>query len=108
MILGELLFWVALARTGTRHRIRPLRVVAPEPPADREAYRAYLGVDVERRPAQSITFSAGDAARPFLMANDAMWQMFGTQPTQAPLRSRRHRHQQRTGQSRPPRAPPRR
>ena len=76
MILGELLFWVALVRTGTRHRVEPLRVVVPEPPSDRAAYQAYLGVAIEQRPAQSITFGAGDAARPFLMANDAMWEIF--------------------------------
>jgi AraC-like DNA-binding protein len=76
MILSELLFWVALVRTGTRHRVQPLRVVAPEPPSDRESYRDYLGVAIEGRPAQSVTFSAGDATRPFLMANDAMWEVF--------------------------------
>ncbi len=76
MILSELLFWVALARTGTRRHIEPRRVLVPEPPADLDAYREYLGVTVEAHPTQSISFSAHDAARPFLLANDAMWDIF--------------------------------
>lgn len=76
LVLTELLFWVALIRIGTRHRVEPLQVVAPDPPADQDAYRRYLGATVDQRPSQSITFSAGDAARPFLMANDAMWDTF--------------------------------
>ena len=49
---------------------------SPKPPSDREAYQTYLGVAIEQRPSQSITFAAGDAGRPFLMANDAMWEVF--------------------------------
>ncbi|MGI9596269.1 MAG: AraC family transcriptional regulator ligand-binding domain-containing protein [Acidimicrobiales bacterium] len=76
LVLTELLFWVALTRIGTRHRVEPLRVTAPDSPADVEAYRGYLGVEVQRRGVQTVTFSAGDAARPFLMASDAMWETF--------------------------------
>ena len=76
LILTELLFWVALIRIGTRHRVEPLRVLAPQPPVHQDAFRQYLGVAIDQRPVQSITFSAGDAARPFLMANDAMWDTF--------------------------------
>ena len=76
LILAELVFWVELIRTGTRHRVEPLWVAVPEPPIDQEAYRRYLGVPVEQHDSQSVTFSAGDATRPFLMANDAMWEVF--------------------------------
>ncbi|MEM8926131.1 MAG: AraC family transcriptional regulator ligand-binding domain-containing protein [Actinomycetota bacterium] len=76
MVLGELLFWVAMARTGTRERIQPVRVVVPRPPTDVAAYRRYLGVTIGRDDRQSITFSAEDASRAFLMANEAIWEAF--------------------------------
>jgi AraC-like DNA-binding protein len=76
LVLTELVFWVVLARVATRNEVRPLRVGAPVPPADTEAYRAFLGVPIDRTPDQSITFSAVDAARPFLTANEQMWQFF--------------------------------
>jgi AraC-like DNA-binding protein len=76
LVITELVFWAVLARVATRADIRPLRVGAPAPPADTEAYRAFLGVPIERTPEQSITFSAADAARPFLTANDQMWEFF--------------------------------
>ncbi|WP_238006881.1 AraC family transcriptional regulator ligand-binding domain-containing protein [Dactylosporangium sp. AC04546] len=76
LVLVELLFWVALARLGTRHDVRPLRVCSPEPPADRARYQTYLGVTVEPGPAPSITFAAHDLARPFVTANEPMWALF--------------------------------
>jgi AraC-like DNA-binding protein len=72
----ELVFWVALARLGTRMEVRPVRVTTPEPPQDAEAYLEYFGVSVQRSPAQAVTFSAQDAARPFITANEAMWEFF--------------------------------
>ena len=76
MVLTDLLFWVAAARTGTRERVVPLRVTAPQPPDDTAAYRAYLGVEVEESQLPSVVFSETDAMRPFLTANDAMWESF--------------------------------
>lgn len=76
LVLAELLFWVAMARTGTRQRIEPLRVTAPEPPEDVEAYRTFLGVPIERSERQAVTFAAADAALPFLTENEAMWETF--------------------------------
>jgi len=76
LVLSELLFWVELARTGTRHRITPLAVTAPEPPDDVAAYRGYLGIEVTRSDVQSVTFSGRDARRGFLTANDAIWETF--------------------------------
>jgi len=35
---------------ATRNEVRPLRVGAPAPPADTEAYRAFLGVPIDRTP----------------------------------------------------------
>ena len=51
-------------------------LVAPEPPADPDAYRDYLGINVTAGPSQAVTFSAVDAGRPFLTANDSMWDTF--------------------------------
>lgn len=72
----ELVFWVALARLATRSPIRAVRVTAPQPPADLEAYRDYFGAPVLPGPVQAVTFSAQDASRPFLTANPGMWDFF--------------------------------
>lgn len=72
----ELVFWVAVARLGTREPVRALRASLPDPPPNAAAYRDYLGVAPQRDSVQSVTFSAKDAARPFLTANDSMWSFF--------------------------------
>lgn len=78
LMLMELIFWVALARIATRDEIRPLRFAAPvEPdPARAAAYREYLGVPLEQAAVPVVTFSRADAERPFLTANDRMWEYF--------------------------------
>lgn len=74
--MTDLVFWVAFARLATRHPIRPVRVTTPTPPEDQKAYMEYLGVMVEEDPGFTVVFSAQDAARPFLTANDRMWDFF--------------------------------
>jgi AraC-like DNA-binding protein len=74
--MAELVFWVALVRLTTRASIRPVRVTSPDPPEDAEAYREYLGVQVQKGNRYTIAFSAMDAERPFLTANDRMWEFF--------------------------------
>ena len=76
LAIGEIVFWVALVRLATRLEIQPVRALAPEPPTDVEAYREYLGIVIEEGPRQSVTFSAEDASRPFLTANEPMWEFF--------------------------------
>ena len=76
LAITELLFWVNVARAGTRARIVPARVAVPVLPDDREAYREFLGVDIEESEPASVTFRAVDAARPFLTANEAIWETF--------------------------------
>ncbi|HZD01310.1 MAG TPA: AraC family transcriptional regulator ligand-binding domain-containing protein [Actinomycetes bacterium] len=76
LVTWELLFWVALARIATRAEVRLLRVATFEPPADRDAYRDYLGVAIEPGRTPSITFSPLDAVRPFLTADEGMWEFF--------------------------------
>jgi len=76
--ITELVFWVALARLATRSKVYPVRATAPEPPvgAAAAAYREYLGVPIASGPGYAVAFSEEDAARPFLTANDAMWEFF--------------------------------
>lgn len=76
--LTELLFWIALARIGTRTEVQPLRVTAPiTVPADvRDQYTEYVGVPIRRGTGWSVTFADGDADRPFLTANEQMWDFF--------------------------------
>ncbi|MFI5891344.1 AraC family transcriptional regulator ligand-binding domain-containing protein [Actinoplanes sp. NPDC051513] len=77
-IAFELAFMVALARLGTRTRVVPLRAAMPEPPRGPalDAYRDLLGVPFGTAAEATVTFSALDARRPFLTANDEMWRVF--------------------------------
>ncbi|OII67950.1 AraC family transcriptional regulator [Streptomyces sp. CC77] len=76
LVVTELVFWVVLARTATRASVRPLRVTTPEPPQDTGPYRDFLGAAVERGPLPAVTFSVSDAQRPFLTADQRMWDFF--------------------------------
>lgn len=76
LAMTELLFWVALARLATRAPIRPLRITTSEPPSEPAPYDDYLGIRISKGPSHTVVFSAQDAARPFLTANEAMWEFF--------------------------------
>jgi AraC-like DNA-binding protein len=76
LILAELVFFVQLARMATRTRVSPLEVRSPELPEHPRDYAEYFGVPVQYGPTPRISFSAEDAARPFLTANDKMWEFF--------------------------------
>jgi AraC-like DNA-binding protein len=73
---SELVFWVALARIATRHHVRPTQVTVPARRRDYAALEDYLGARVRAGDAHSVTFSAADAARPFLTENEPMWRFF--------------------------------
>jgi AraC-like DNA-binding protein len=73
---SELVFWVALARIGTRTRLRPLRATSPQPPADNAPIREYFGCEIDTGRSQTIVFATDDASRPFLTANERMWEFF--------------------------------
>lgn len=79
LVLSELLFWVAMARIGTRSRVEPKRMTAFATPEDMAAYRDVLGTDIDPSDTASVTFGAADAARPFLTANEAIWEVFEPQ-----------------------------
>jgi len=73
---AELAFYVQLARIATRTRVCPLKVTAPNPPTPSSEYEKYLGCAILSGKTLAITFSAQDATRPFLTANEKMWQFF--------------------------------
>lgn len=72
----ELVFFVQLARLATREPIVPLAVQTPQPPRLLDEYERFFGVKVERAEYHRVTFSRVDALRPFLTANEAMWNTF--------------------------------
>ncbi|WP_447938809.1 AraC family transcriptional regulator ligand-binding domain-containing protein [Pseudoxanthomonas mexicana] len=76
--VSELAFLVRLARMATREPVTAVRVTMRQRPAvpHAKAYGRFFGVDPQQGDAPSITFSALDANRPFLTANDAMWNVF--------------------------------
>ncbi|GIF78531.1 AraC family transcriptional regulator [Asanoa siamensis] len=73
---SELVFWVALARIATRHQVRPARVTMPVPPGDPASLEGYFGARIRAGSTYTITFSADDAARPFLTENEQMWRFY--------------------------------
>lgn len=76
LVLTELLFWVALARIGTRSYVEPLQMTAFTAPEDTAAYQAFVGAAVKESRTATVTFATADAARPFLTANEAIWETF--------------------------------
>lgn len=78
VVASELAFLLRLARLATREPIAALRVTMPQLPAaaQAKAYAKFFGVAPRQGADASIGFTAADAKRPFLTANDAMWQVF--------------------------------
>ena len=82
---AELIFWVALARIGTREPVKAARVTAPDWIRRTAALRDFFGVPVSKDDRCSVTFSHHDARRPFLTENETMWRVFAPE-----LRRRLH------------------
>ena len=78
VVTAELAFLLRLARLATREHVTAVQVTLPRLPrrAQANAYATFFGVTVRRGESASLTLSAADANRPFLTANDAMWQVF--------------------------------
>lgn len=76
LVAMELLFFVGLARLGTRERIRPRRVVARELPDRMDAIAAFVGAPIERGESTRLVLDTADAERPFLTSNPSMWAAF--------------------------------
>ncbi|MCB9057481.1 MAG: AraC family transcriptional regulator ligand-binding domain-containing protein [Calditrichae bacterium] len=72
-IAFELTFWVQLARIAIREPIIPMAVHTHLDLQISDAFEVFLGSAVQSDVENKITFSASDAAKPFLTANHAMW-----------------------------------
>ncbi len=72
----ELAFLVQLARIGARERIVPTRVVCPHALKPSPAFTAYFGVATVVGDGPTVVFSAADACRPFVTANESLWRSF--------------------------------
>lgn len=82
VILMELIWWVHMARLATREHLVPLRVHINFEMTEKSAYEDYFRTRITKSDFNGITFSAQDAERPFLTANDAMWSFFEPQLNQ--------------------------
>lgn len=76
LVHAELAFFVQLGRIATRSKICPLEVTSPHPASPEKAFRDFFGVALKRGRGARLVFSAEDAARPFLSANERMWEVF--------------------------------
>ncbi len=76
LVAAELVFFVQLSRIGTRSKVKPLKVRAPNPPSPKDSYFEYFGIRVTKGNDPEILFRAEDAERPFLTANAQMWDFF--------------------------------
>lgn len=76
LVAGEFAFWVALARIGTRSEVHPTRLAMRGAPPPSAATTSYFGTPIREAEADSLTFSADDAARPFLTEDESMWTFF--------------------------------
>ncbi len=76
LVALELVFFVQLARMGSRERIVPLEVLSPVELDAPERYREFFGVEPTPSDRMGLVFSARDAARPFIAVNLRMWDFF--------------------------------
>lgn len=76
LVVTELLFFVSLARMGTREPVRPVEVSTTVLPSPAAPYEEFLGARIQRGRRQRLVFTAADAARPFLTSNEALWTAF--------------------------------
>lgn len=76
LVLMELLFFVSLARMGTREAVMPVAVTTTALPSPITPYEAFLGVSLKQGARHQLVFDAADATRPFLTSNAQMWATF--------------------------------
>jgi len=76
LAVTELVWWVTLARLAPRTHVVPAAVSGPRPAAGQEALVDYLGVRIRRSDRCTLVLGARDATRPFLTANEQLWDCF--------------------------------
>ncbi|VBB16701.1 AraC family transcriptional regulator [Burkholderia stabilis] len=72
----ELGFFVKVARLATRTRVSARAVTLPRELRPDPGYARFFGVPPRYGDAPAVSLSLQDARRPFVTANDAMWQIF--------------------------------
>jgi AraC-like DNA-binding protein len=78
VVAAELALLLRLVRMATREPVDAVRVIFPQLPAaaQAKAYAKFFGVAPQRGDRAGIALSAIDGNRPFLTANETMWQVF--------------------------------
>ncbi|RDV00891.1 AraC family transcriptional regulator [Trinickia dinghuensis] len=76
LLAAELGFFVKLARLATRTDLSARAVVLPRDLELHHGYTRFFGVTPRYGDAPSVSLSLQDARRPFVTANNAMWQIF--------------------------------
>ncbi|HIE8827946.1 TPA: AraC family transcriptional regulator ligand-binding domain-containing protein [Klebsiella variicola subsp. variicola] len=76
--IAEIAFFLWFARLATREPVRARRVVLPDslPESHTRRYEKFFGTSIMKGSEPSITFTAGDALRPFLTVSEGMWRVF--------------------------------
>ncbi len=76
IITFEFAYVTMLARVATREHICPVAVSSTSSPPNADAFEEFLGTPIKKGRTNSMRFSKADALRPFLTANEPMWQTF--------------------------------
>jgi AraC-like DNA-binding protein len=76
LVTTELAFWIGLARIGTRREFRAVRVTTRRTTPASATTTSFFGTPIGRGRTDAITFSAADAAHPFLTEDESMWTFF--------------------------------
>ena len=76
LMLGEMIFWIFVARRCTRGDIDPVEVTLPDIPDHLSVYLSFLNAPIRRDSRVTLSFRKSDADRPFKSVNDAVWRAF--------------------------------
>lgn len=76
LVVMELMFFVSLARMGTREQVRPIEIATAVLPSPVVAYESFLGARLRRDGRHRVSFARADAERPFLTSNEPLWAAF--------------------------------
>lgn len=76
LVLTELLFFVTLARIGTRENISPVSVATTILPLNKKKIAEHFGTDLKKGKSHRLVFLMTDALRSFLTSNERLWTSF--------------------------------
>ncbi len=75
-IIAELVYFVHIARLAIREEIKPIAVQISIEVPHKEKYEEYFGTNISQENFNGLVFSAEDANKPFLSANEEIWSIF--------------------------------